>query len=121
MSEERSIEVFVTKTEVAVEATQVNEYREVEVHRDKGEAFTYDDFTPEQLALLKGDKGDAFEFADFTPEQLAALKGEKGDKGDAGSDADVSQHEATYNHGQFVTATQMNEVLGNIETLLAAL
>lgn len=118
MADERSIEVFVTKTEVAVEATQVNEYREVEVHRDKGEAFTYDDFTPEQLALLKGHKGDAFEFADFTPEQLAALKGEKGD---AGSDADVSQHETTYNHSQFVTATQMNEALGNIETLLAAL
>jgi hypothetical protein len=34
---ERSIEVFVTKTEMAVEATQVNEYRDVEVHRDKGD------------------------------------------------------------------------------------
>lgn len=32
----------------------------------------------------QGEKGDAFTYADFTPEQLAALKGEKGDKGDAG-------------------------------------
>ena len=32
----------------------------------------------------KGDKGDPFTYADFTPEQLAALKGEKGDKGDTG-------------------------------------
>lgn len=32
----------------------------------------------------KGDKGDPFVYADFTPEQLAALKGEKGDKGDQG-------------------------------------
>lgn len=35
----------------------------------------------------KGDKGDtgaAFTYADFTPEQLTALKGEKGDKGDTG-------------------------------------
>lgn len=32
----------------------------------------------------KGDKGDAFTYADFTPEQLLALKGEKGDKGDIG-------------------------------------
>lgn len=32
----------------------------------------------------KGDKGDPFVYADFTPEQLAALKGEKGDKGDPG-------------------------------------
>ena len=45
----------------------------------KGDAFTYEDFTPEQLAALKGDKGDPFTYADFTPEQLAALKGDKGD------------------------------------------
>ena len=34
----------------------------------------------------KGDKGDPFTYADFTPEQLARLKGEKGDKGDKGND-----------------------------------
>ena len=33
---------------------------------------------------LKGDKGDPFTYSDFTAEQLAALKGEKGDKGDTG-------------------------------------
>ena len=27
----------------------------------------------------KGEKGDPFEYEDFTPEQLAALKGDKGD------------------------------------------
>lgn len=32
----------------------------------------------------QGDKGDPFVYEDFTPEQLAALKGEKGDKGDKG-------------------------------------
>ena len=32
----------------------------------------------------KGDKGDPFTYDDFTPEQLAGLKGEKGDKGDKG-------------------------------------
>lgn len=72
---------------------------------DKGDAFTYADFTPEQLAELKGEigaaftyemfteeqlnalkvkgdqgeKGEAFKYEDFTPEQLEALKGEKGD------------------------------------------
>lgn len=45
----------------------------------KGEPFTFEDFTSEQLALLKGEKGDPFTFDDFTPEQLALLKGEKGD------------------------------------------
>lgn len=34
--------------------------------------------------FAKGDKGDAFLYSDFTPEQLAGLKGEKGDKGDKG-------------------------------------
>lgn len=46
---------------------------------EKGDPFTFSDFTQEQLALLKGEKGDAFTYADFTPEQLARLKGEKGD------------------------------------------
>lgn len=42
---------------------------------------------------LKGDKGDPFTYSDFTAEQLAALKGVKGDKGDPGdpgSDATVT-------------------------------
>ena len=34
----------------------------------------------------KGDKGDPFRYEDFTPEQLASLKGDKGDKGDNGTD-----------------------------------
>ena len=58
---------------------------------DKGEPFTYKDFTPEQLAGLKGDKGDTgpkgdkgdkgdpFKYEDFTEAQLRELKGEKGD------------------------------------------
>lgn len=35
-------------------------------------------------AGVQGPKGDAFTYADFTEEQLAALKGPKGDKGDKG-------------------------------------
>ena len=45
---------------------------------DKGDPFTYDDFTTEQLASLKGEKGDPFTYADFTPEQLETLKGADG-------------------------------------------
>lgn len=41
---------------------------------DKGDAFTYEDFTPEQLAKLKGEKGDAFTYEDFTLEQIEFLK-----------------------------------------------
>lgn len=68
----------------------------------QGEPFEFEDFTEEQLALLKGEKGDQgeplkfedlteeqiallkFNYEDFTEEQLADLKGEKGDKGDQG-------------------------------------
>ena len=49
-------------------------------------------FTPEQLASFKGekgDKGDAFTYEDFTAAQLEALKGPKGDKGDKGEKGDI--------------------------------
>ena len=62
----------------------------------KGDPFTYEDFTPEQLEGLKGPKGDTgpqgpigpqgepFTYEDFTPEQLNKLKGPKGDTGPQG-------------------------------------
>lgn len=40
----------------------------------RGLPFTFEDFTPEQLAALKGDKGDPFTWADFTPAQIEILK-----------------------------------------------
>ena len=48
---------------------------------EKGDAFTYDDFTPEQLAALKGEKGDKLTFSDLTEEERASLRGPKGDTG----------------------------------------
>ncbi len=41
---------------------------------EKGDPFTFGNFTPEQLASLKGDKGDPFRFADFTDDQIDDLK-----------------------------------------------
>lgn len=38
----------------------------------------------ESLKGMQGEKGDPFTYEDFTPDQLAALKGEKGEKGDPG-------------------------------------
>lgn len=63
------------------------------IQGEKGAAFTYADFTEEQLEELKGPKGDqgeqgpkgdtgaAFTYDMFTVGQLEALKGEKGDQG----------------------------------------
>ena len=45
----------------------------------KGDAFTFEDFTPEQLASLTGQKGD------IGPQGPQGPKGEKGDKGDPGT------------------------------------
>lgn len=54
---------------------------------DSGE---FDGYTPvkgvDYFDGEKGDKGDPFTYKDFTPEQLASLKGDKGDKGDNGID-----------------------------------
>ena len=54
---------------------------------DSGE---FDGYTPvkgvDYFDGEKGDKGDPFTYEDFTPEQLASLKGDKGDKGDKGVD-----------------------------------
>lgn len=54
---------------------------------EAGIEFNAETYTLEGAVFFyaKGDKGDAFTYEDFTPEQLAALKGEKGDKGDDGS------------------------------------
>ena len=81
---------------------------------DKGEPFTYDDFTEEQLEGLRGpqgergpqgqqgktgpqgetgpqgdtgpqgEKGDAFTYDDFTEEQLEGLRGPQGERGPQG-------------------------------------
>lgn len=46
---------------------------QLEALKVKGDPFTYDDFTPEQVEGLKV-KGDPFRYSDFTDEQLDGLK-----------------------------------------------
>lgn len=65
----------------------------------KGDPFTYEDFTPEQLNALKGPKGDKgdpgiqgiqgpkgepFRYSDFTSDQLDILRGPMGPRGEDG-------------------------------------
>ena len=54
-------------------------------------SLTLTDGSTVSCGLVKGAKGDAFTFADFTPDQLASLKGAKGDKGDPFTFADFTQ------------------------------
>ncbi len=67
------------ESELGVRVSGDTDYQYVDLKGQKGDAFTYADFTPTQLNALKGQKGDAFTYADFTPTQLNALKGQKGD------------------------------------------
>lgn len=69
----------------------------------KGDAFTYEDFTPEQLEALKGPKGDTglqgpkgepFRYEDFTPEQLEKLKGPAGTGGNVDLSAYATKKDA---------------------------
>lgn len=56
---------------------------------DKGEPFRFEDFTPEQLASLKGEKGDRGEKGEQGERGATGEKGEKGDtgrRGDPGAD-----------------------------------
>ena len=77
---------------------------------DKGDPFTYKDFTQEQLASLKGEKGDKGETGATGAngkdgaKGADGAKGDKGDKGEAGADGKdglttaVSVNGSTYNH-----------------------
>lgn len=57
----------------------------------QGEPFTFDDLTPEQVALITGadgEKGEPFTFDDFTPEQIALITGADGIDGKDGKDGE---------------------------------
>jgi len=77
----------------------------------RGDPFTYDDFTKEQLKSLRGPKGDQgergpkgdpFRFKDFSKEELRLLKGpqgERGPKGDRGFKGDKGEKGASGERG----------------------
>lgn len=61
-------------------AVSLSEAQQVSLKGEKGDDFTYGDFTANQLTALKGEK---FVYEDFTADQLESLKGDKGDTGPA--------------------------------------
>lgn len=64
--------------------TWVNLIAEADLKGDKGDAFTYSDFTTEQLAALKGEKGDTGETGPKGPQGEQGPKGDTGDVGPQG-------------------------------------
>lgn len=61
---------------------------------DTGDAFTYDDFTPEQLAGLKGETGDT------GPAGPKGDTGDKGETGETGNKGDTGETGATGEKGE---------------------
>ena len=61
----------------------------------KGDAFTYADFTAEQLAALKGEKGDTGETGPKGPQGEQGPKGDTGDVGPQGPKGDTGETGAT--------------------------
>ncbi len=61
---------------------------------DTGDAFTYDDFTPEQLVGLKGDTGDT------GPAGPKGDTGDKGETGETGNKGDTGETGATGEKGE---------------------
>ncbi|MBP3931740.1 MAG: hypothetical protein J6D47_19510 [Peptostreptococcaceae bacterium] len=82
---------------------------------EKGDAFTFEDFTSEQIESLRGEKGDmgeAFKYEDFTPEQLESLRGEKGEKGDVGDRGDKGEKGDAFTFEDF-TQDQLESLKGD--------
>ena len=103
----------VEKEKLIGELSQGVEYYKGE-RGPKGDAFTYEDFTQEQLNALKGpqgepgqkgDKGDAFTYADFTQEQLEALRGPQGIQGVPGETGPAGQPGQNGKDGVSITHT----------------
>lgn len=65
----------------------------------------------------KGDKGEPFTYADFTPEQLLSLKGEKGERGEQGEKG----NDGTFNPNTTFAnlKTQNKTVIGAINEVFA--
>ena len=76
---------------------------------EKGDPFTYDDFTPEQLLSLKGEKGDRGE------QGIQGEKGVKGDKGDRGEQG-IQGNDGTFNPN-----TSFSNLETNNKTIIGAI
>ena len=78
---------------------------------EKGDAFTYADFTAAQLAALKGEKGDK---GDTGPQGEPGAKGDTGETGPKGADG-KSAYASAQDGGYTGTEAQFNAALADVE------
>ena len=70
----------------------------------KGDAFTYADFTPEQLAALKGEKGDTGATGPQGLKGDTGPQGSKGEKGDTGATGPQGEKGDAFTYADFTEA-----------------
>lgn len=97
----RNVEIFITKDVNSIQTTEVNEYRDIEVHRDKGDTGE-NGLSAYELAVLNG-------FTGTVTEWLESLE------------ADITEHELSFDHSAFATTAYVNGLVGDIETILASI
>ena len=86
----------------------------------KGDAFTFEDFTPEQLVSLKGPKGDTGAQGPIGPKGDTGdtgPQGPQGEKGDRGSDATATPLTDTVTQGDTTHAVTGNAVYTAIQQI----
>lgn len=83
----------------------------------KGDAFTFEDFTTEQLASLKGPKGDTGAQGPQGEKGDTGAQGPQGPKGDRGSDATATPLTDTVTQGDTTHAVTGNAVYTAIQQI----
>ncbi|MBQ0088994.1 MAG: collagen-like protein [Prevotellaceae bacterium] len=81
---------------------------------DKGDPFTYEDFTPEQLKGLIGPKGDTGERGPIGPQGIQGPQGDKGNRGDTGPQGIQGDKGDTGNSGVYIGSMEPSDPDQNI-------
>lgn len=122
------LSAYATKAEVEAKVSTVTGQKgDPGPKGDKGDPFTYADFTVDQLAALKGPKGDVgpvgpqgpkgepLRFSDLTPDQIAQLKGPKGDPGPQGPAGVGGSGGGSVDLSQYAKKTDLNNYLSRTD------
>ena len=80
----------------------------------RGEPFTYEDFTPEQLAALKGPKGDKGDKGDRGEQGIQGEKGEQGEQGEKGEKGEKGEDGESFTYAD-MTDEEKKDLANHID------
>lgn len=82
-------DTFLSEAKEYIDETLADAVASGDFNGEKGDPFTYDDFTPEQLDELRGEKGDKGDDGEKGEKGDDGEKGERGEKGEPGEKGDI--------------------------------